>query len=619
MTFAGWEKALLGLLIAVSVALTLLEVVPKFRFIFAARSDRTRTDQLGRRFVRVVKEVLLQSRVIQGRPVVGTLHALVFIGFLVFAFETIDHFLEPFEIPFVAFLFGSAETAVKLFIAYMAVLVIIGITGLFVRRFFMMKISPDPRSWSSGLVAIMIVVLMVTYLYGLGETAQLAKANWWVHVAVILAFPPLICRSKHFHIIMAPINVFFRRGQLGEYLPLNLDLDTMADSVDEVTLGLESMRDVPWKMRMDFLTCVECKRCTDQCPAAISGQELSPREFILAGRNMMGREGEVVGNVISATALGQCTSCGACENICPTGIEHLDVLIGAKRAQALASGRDMVATEFLESIERHGNPFSEPASMRQGLIDEFDIPLYRRGETEYLLWMGCNWAYNQDARASLLAMVKVLAEADVSYGVLREESCSGHHSRRQGEEMQFQTLATENIERFKDQAVSKIVAPCPHCLHTFRREYPTVDDDFSAEIMHHSELLMNLIGGGKITLDPGKLNGRKLTYHDPCYLGRYEGTYDQPRNVIREAGFEITELPRRRERSFCCGGGSAGFAREQDAGQRIDQERKREIVDSGAELLVTGCPECKMMLDAAVDETLDLVELVERVSLRPES
>ncbi|MCK5439301.1 MAG: (Fe-S)-binding protein [Gemmatimonadetes bacterium] len=614
MTFAGWEKILLGFLFSVSLALTLKELTPKFRFILAGQSDRTRTNQLARRITRVVKEVFLQWRVIQGRPIVGTLHALVFFGFILFAFETIDHFLEPFQVPFLAFLFGSAEAAVKLFLVAVAVFVIVGITGLFIRRFFMVAISPDPRSWSSGLVAIMIFVLMVTYGYGLTEATGLEKANWWTHAVVILAFPPLITRSKHFHIIMAPINVFFRRDQLGDYLPLNLDLDALAESEDEVTLGLESMDDVPWKMRMDFVTCVECRRCTEQCPAAISGQELNPMEFILAGRGMMGREGELVGNVISVTALGQCTSCGACEDVCPTGIEHLDVLIGAKRAQALVSGRDMVAADFLETIERHGNPFSEPASTRRKLIDELGIPLYRKDETEYLLWMGCTWAYNQDVRSSLTAMVKVLEQARVSYGVLQDESCSGHHSRRQGEELQFQTLAAENIERFRDQAVSRIVAPCPHCLHTFRREYPTVAGGFSIETIHHSELLLELIRDGRITLEPKKLNGRKLTYHDPCYLGRYEDTYDEPRNVIREAGFEITELPRRRERSFCCGGGSAGFAREQDVALRVDQERKREIVDSGAEVLITGCPECKMMLDAAVDETLDLVELVERAS-----
>ena len=615
MSFATWEQLLLVALIAASIASFTYGLTPKLRFIMAGKPDRVRTDSIGARLIRVVREVLLQWRVIKGRPIVGTLHALVFFGFIAFAFETTDHFLEPYGLAFLATLFGSAEHAFKLFVGFMAILVMIGIAGLAYRRFVMVKISPDPKSYSSGLVAAMIFMLMVTYLYGLDESAALAKANWWFHAAIILVFPPLILKSKHFHILMAPVNVFLRNSTLGAYMPLDLDVENMPDD-EEITLGLESMKDVPWKMRIDFLTCVECKRCTDQCPAANCGQELNPREFILAGRAMMGRDAgeEIIGNVISANALGQCTSCGACENVCPTGIEHLNFLNGAKRAQALSSGQDMVAADFLQDIERHGNPFAEPKSKRKQLIDELGLPLYEKGKTEYLLWMGCNWTYNADMRSSLESMVQVLERSGVSWGVLEEESCSGHHSRRQGEEMQFQTLAEENIERFEENAVAKVVAPCPHCLHTFRREYPTVKEDFAVETIHHSELLSRLISEKRITLNGNAANGKKLTYHDPCYLGRYEDVYDDPRAVIASAGFDITELPRRREKSFCCGGGSAGFVREQDVETRVDQERKREIVDSGAGILVTGCPECKMMLNAAVEETLDLAELVARAS-----
>ena len=609
---------MLSTLIATSGALFVRGLTPKLRFIMAGRSDRQRTDQIPARLWRVVKEVLLQWRVIKGRPVVGTLHAMVFFGFLAFAFETTDHFLEAYEISFLGALFGGAEHAFKLFVAAVAVLVIIGIVGLAYRRFVMVSISPDPKSYTSGVVALMIFLLMVTYLYGLDAAPAWEKPNWWFHALLILAFPPLILRSKHFHILMGPINVFFRNAHLGDYLPLDLDVENMPED-EEITLGLESMDDVPWKMRMDFLTCVECKRCTDQCPAAICGQELNPREFILAGRAMMGREGAVIGNIISPTALGQCTTCGACENICPTGIEHLQVLTGAKRAQALATGQDMAAGEFLQSIERHGNPFDKPRSKRKQLIDELGIPAYKKGETEYLLWMGCNWAYNDDARSSLEAMTQVLDTSGASWGVLDEESCSGHHSRRQGEEMQFQTLANENIERFEAQGVKKIVAPCPHCLHTFRREYPTVKEDFSVETIHHSEFMLEHIRNGSIKLGSAGLEGKKVTYHDPCYLGRYEGVYDDPRDVIAQTGIDIAELPRRRDKSFCCGGGSAGFVREQDVGTRVDQERKREIIDSGAQVVVTGCPECKMMLDAAVEETMDLAQLVAQATQIPEA
>ncbi|UCF69127.1 MAG: (Fe-S)-binding protein [Acidobacteriota bacterium] len=610
MSFATWERVLLLLLIAGTLTLFVKDLTPKIRHILAGQPERVRTDRLGERIWRVIKEVIFQWRVVGGRPVAGLMHAVVFFGFIGFAFETTDHFLEPFHLPFMATVLGSYEPAFKVILAIVAVVVAIAIAGLAFRRFVLVNISPDPKSYSSGIVAAMIFLLMLTYIYGLQEQAALAKANWWVHSLLIIAFPPLILRSKHFHILMAPVDIFFRTHTLGEFLPLNLDMEALEDSEEEISLGLETMSDVPWKMRMDFLTCVECKRCTDQCPAASCGQELKPREFILAGRKMLGQEGSVIGSVISEMALGQCTSCGACENICPVGIEHLQLLLGAKRAQALSSGKGMVATDFLQTIEKYENPFAERQQVRKKLIEELGIPIYKKGETEYLLWLGCVWSYNQDARSSLEAMVRVLSAAGVSYGVLESESCSGHHSRRQGEELQFQTLAGQNIERFRENAVTKIVAPCPHCLHTFRREYPTLDGELAYETIHHSQLLIELVQQGKLPLAQSAANGKRLTFHDPCYLGRYEKVFEAPRDVIARTGFTIAELPRRRERSFCCGGGNAGFMSQKEEERRVDQERKEEIQRSGANVLVTACPECNMMLDATVDETKDLAELV---------
>jgi len=610
MEFSRWEQVVLVVLILLSAALFFRGLSEKLRHIFAGKPDRPRTDRLGVRLIRVLKEVLLQSRVVGGRPVAGLLHAFVFLGFLVFAFETVDHFLRPFRIPFKVTLFGPALPLFVALVHVFSALVIIGMVGLAFRRFVLVKISPDPKSVGSGVVALFIVLLMLSYLNGELQQPFMEKANWWLHALIIIVFPHLILRSKHFHIIMAPVDVFFRTHGLGDYLPLNLDVEQLQESDEEVSFGLESMKDVPWKMRMDFLTCVECRRCTEQCPAATCEQELDPRGFILAGRALLGADGAIVGNVLSEAALGQCTSCGACENICPVGIEHLQVLMGAKRAQALSTGVGMVATDFLKKVETYGNPFSGPRQARIDLIKQLGIPLYEKGRTEYLLWLGCVWAYNPDARSSLEAMIKVLNRSAVSYGVLENESCSGHHSRRQGEEMQFQTLARENISSFEDQGVRKVIAPCPHCLHTLGREYPTLKDGFALEVIHHSQFLTGLITSGKIKLKPGRESRKTLTYHDPCYLGRYEKVYDAPRTVIRQAGFGLKELPRTRERSFCCGGGSAGFIREQEVGKRVDQERKREIAESGASVLITACPECKMMLNAAVEETKDLAELV---------
>jgi Fe-S oxidoreductase len=343
------------------------------------------------------------------------------------------------------------------------------------------------------------------------------------------------------------------------------------------------------------------------------GQELNPRGFILAGREALsknGANGSVIGSIVSETALGQCTSCGACENICPVGIEHLQVLIGAKRAQALAIGKGMVATEFLEKINQYGNPFSAGKEVRANLIDDLQIPRFEKGKTEYLLWLGCVWAYNADARSSVEAMIKILQRANISFGVLENEACCGHHSRRQGEEMQFQTLANENIAMLQERGVRKVITPCPHCLHTIRHEYSTLQKNFSVEIIHHSEFLADMIERDAIQLEGANGKARPVTYHDPCYLGRYEKIYDAPRAAIKKAGFELRELPRHGAKSFCCGGGSAGFVREQKVARRVDQERKAEIAACGTKVLITACPECKMMLNAAVEETKDLAELI---------
>ncbi len=608
MEFAIWEQTLVVILVLATGTLFALALKPKIEMIRAGKSDRVRTDDLARRLWVTFKEVLLQARVIGGRPVAGALHAAVFGGFIFFGTETIEHFLKPFGGHFIPPFYKGV-------VAVWAILVTIGIVGLAFRRFVMVKVSPDPKSYSSGGVALLIVLLMVTFLYAQTDPpAALAKANWWLHALIIIVFPHLILRSKHFHILMAPINIFLRTERLAELQPLNLDIEELEAMEEEPTFGLETLADLSWKQRMDFLTCVECKRCTDNCPANLSGQELDPRGFVLAGRSSIAgleSDASAIGSILSETALGQCTTCGACEDNCPVGIEHLQVLMGAKQAQALALGTGMVADDFLKTIELRGNPFEQPASARTKLIEEIGIPYFEEGKTELLMWLGCVWSYNPDNRRSLEAMVEILKASGTSFGVLREESCSGHHSRRQGEEMQFQTLAGENIERLKATGAKRMVAPCPHCLHTIGREYPTLDAELAVDVVHHSELIEELVSTGAIQLDASKAEKVPATYHDPCYLGRYEKVYDAPRNVIRQAGLPVFEMDRHRERAVCCGGGGAGFARQtEDEGKRVDQLRKGHVRDTGAKLLVTGCPECKMMLDAAVDETKDLAEVV---------
>ncbi len=616
MTFAPWERILVLVLLAVSLGIFARDFRRRIALALRGRPDRVRWDHPGRRLARVVREVLFQSRVVSGRPVAGTMHALVFLGFVFFGFETIDHFLEPFGISYLDAILGPhGHEIFSRWLSLWAVLVAVAITGLALRRFVFVRYSPDPTSWSSGVVALFIFVLMVTWLHlESGPGPVLAKLDWWTHALVIIVFPHLILRSKHFHLLMAPVNIFFRTERLGELLPLDLDLEALEEAEEEISLGLEKLGDLTWKERLDFLTCVECRRCTDNCPASQAGQSLDPRGFILAGRHAIEERPDddpVIGTVIDEEALARCTSCGACENICPTGIEHLQVLVGAKRAQALALGTGMVAADFLRDVERTGNALGVSRDARKKLLAELELPAWDGNPEGWLLWLGCVWSGNPDAKGAVRAMAELLGRAGVPFGVLPEESCCGHHSRRQGEEMQFQVLARENMERLRDAGVRRILTPCPHCQLTFRFEYPDLEPGFGVEVVHHSRFLLQLVEEGRLTLRRDAFAGSRATYHDPCYLGRYQGEYDAPRRLVRQAGVELVEMEKNRARSTCCGGGAAGFALRVDVKpRRIDQLRAEHVRSTGAPLLVTACPECHMMLNAATRETRDIAEII---------
>jgi len=610
MEFQFLEKLLLTLLLLTSGGLFLWNLRAKIGQITKGPTDRVRTDHPGKRLARTMREVLLQSRVIGQRPIVGALHAVVFLGFLLFAIETVEHFLEGFGTSLLNPLLGSALPGFRAAMSVVAALVAIAIIGLAFRRFVLVRTSPDPRSVTSGIVALFIFLLMLSYLNGISASPLAPHANWWLHAIIILVFPHLILRSKHFHILMAPVTLFFRTDRLGDYLPLDLAALAEAD-VEDVCLGLEKVSSLPWKMRMDFLTCVECRRCTDSCPAAQAGTGLDPRGFILAGREAL-RSGspddEVTETVIPDDPLGFCVTCGACENGCPVGVEHLQLIVGAKRAQALATGKGVVASDYFRAIETYGNPFGVPRADRRKLISDLSMPRFSGGAGEWLLWLGCVWGYNPELRPAVKAFQEVLDAAGTPWGVLEDEPCCGHHSRRQGEESQFQDLARRSLEVLQQKNVRRIVTPCPHCLHTLRREHSNLGN-YSPQIVHYSELMQSLVAEGKLQF---KTNGtrREAAYHDPCYLARYEAVTDAPRAVLAAAGTTVRELPHRGARTLCCGGGAAGFVRELESHQRLDRVRRAEIVGSGAELLVTACPECRMMLGAAVDQTKDLAEIV---------
>jgi len=612
LEFSSLERWIFVILLFAAAAGFLFVARRQLKAVRDGGPDPGRLDEVGKRLGRLIKEVIFQTRVVGGRPIAGTLHALVFLAFILFILETTSMFLEPFGLGYLHALFGDTLPLFRTIVMIAAAACTFSMVGLAFRRFVLVSHSPDPKSYESGFVALLIILLMLTYIDLNSAGLVAAKVDWWLHVVIILGFPVLILTSKHRHILLAPVSVFLRSPRLWDVPKMNLDFESMADD-EEITLGLETVTAIPWKLRLDFLACVECKRCTDQCPASGAGQELRPAEFIMAGQKaiLSGNGDEaVIGTVISEKALGQCTTCMACENICPVGIEHSKVLAGAKYAQTLAFGTGGVATEFLKAMNNTGNPFSSGADERSELVSALNMPIYEKGKTDYLLWLGCVWSYNPDFRNVVEATCALLTRAGISWGVLEAESCSGHHSRRQGEEMQFQMLAEENCDRFAEQGVRRIITGCPHCLNTFRHEYRDFPGGEDLDVVHHSELFADLIGSGALTIGGGSLAGRQVTYHDPCYLGRYERVFGEPRDLIGAAGGSLVETVPNRSRSYCCGGGAAGFVIEAEEENRVDQERKHHLEESGTDLLVTSCPECRMMLAGTLEETKDVAELL---------
>ena len=592
MNDASWaERAVLILLLALSVGLFWW----RFRKVLdIIRRSRATPDfqiaPLGPRIRQVVWEVLLQGKVIEQRPLAGLAHAFVFWGFLAFALITINHLATPFggrflyqESSFGGFYFG--------FVAIWAIAVAISISGLFIRRFFVRPVWLGNVSPESGIIALLIFTLMVTYLaevWIFSEDSVAGQVNWWAHTAALLIFLPLIPHTKHLHLVISPATVFLRRAGFSRIPPLAGDED----------FGLNTGKDVTQIDSLQAFSCVECGRCTEHCPAYNTGKVLNPKEIVLGMRgylNEFGPAGEepLLGKHISEIAAFQCTTCGGCEFQCPVGIQHLPMIIGLRRG-AVNTGQweDDFGTKLFLNLERNGNSLGFAASERQKFIEKNGLPLYD-GTQEYCLWLGCMGAYDAQGREIVLALARVLRHAGITFGVLRKEKCTGDPARRLGNDLAFTQLAEANIEALKAAKVGKMVSICPHCVRTIGTDWAEVGATFPIE--HHTELLARL--ESKL---PGSAGAReRVAFHDPCYLGRYRNVYDEPRSVIAKYG-ESVDPKRARERSFCCGAGGGQMFLGEEKGRRVNVERVEQLLATGAPVIGTACPFCQTMFRDAL-------------------
>jgi Fe-S oxidoreductase len=498
------------------------------------------------------------------------------------------------------------------------------------------------------------------YLLGAGANKVIEAVFLLAQVAVVLGFLVFVTYSKHLHIITAPINVLFSRrpNALRGLEPMRSGgkiLDFEEADPDTDVFGLGKIEDFSWKGLLDMATCTECGRCQSQCPAWATGKPLSPKQVILdlrdhalakapwmladsgegrealpdavkfeAGRPLVGTADE--NGVIGPDVLWACTNCGACVEECPVDIEHIDHIDGMRRHQVLIeSAFPAEASSMLKNLENKGDPWGMGATRRLDWTDglDFEVPVIDGPigpEVEYLFWVGCAGALEDRAKKTTKAIATLLHQAGVNFAVLGPaETCTGDPARRMGNEFVYSMLAAQNIETLNDTGLAAgagktIVASCPHCFNTIANEYPQLGGHY--EVVHHTQLLARLVGQRKIR--PARGVEEKITYHDPCFLGRHNKVFTPPREIIDAVpGTQAQEMHRCKNRGFCCGAGGARMWMEERIGKRISTERIEEALGTDPDTISTACPYCLVMLGDAVaakkasGEAKDTLEVVD--------
>ena len=442
---------------------------------------------------------------------------------------------------------------------------------------------------------------------GEGVASGLQGVFWWAHLLVILGFSLYIPLSKHMHLVAAPISFLTRSLEARGALNTPTDLET-ADR-----FGASRIQDFNWRELLDGYSCAVCGRCTDNCPANISGKILSPmhivenlKEHVLeAGPGVVKgvddqNEKPLIGRWIEEEALWDCLTCGACVRECPVGVEHIDTIVDMRRYLVMEKAEmPETAMNALLSMEQRGHPWRGTTFTRTDWAEGMDIKiLAEHPDTEILFWVGCTAALEQRSQSVARSMASVLKRAGVDFAILgTEETCTGDPARRMGNEYLYQIMAQQNIQTLDGYNVKKVVTICPHCFNTIKNEYPHLGGNY--EVQHYSEFVAELIEQGKIR--PLVSIDSRVAYHDSCYLGRHNGVYDAPRQIANAIpGVELVEMERRRERGFCCGAGGGHMWIEESRGSRVNHVRTEQFLDTQADTVGVSCPFCLQMFEEGI-------------------
>ncbi|MCS6991471.1 MAG: (Fe-S)-binding protein [Chitinophagales bacterium] len=476
--------------------------------------------------------------------------------------------------------------------------------------------------------------------YSLSALFIVERAGWWLHIVGVFAFLNYLIWSKHLHIILSFPNVYFSRlepqGQMTDMpqvtreVQLMLNLTSEPSAANGAPFGAKDIFDLSWKQLLDAYSCTECGRCTSVCPASITGKKLSPRLIMMKTRDRMEEVGRyldrnlplyrmpaltarheappdskpLLGGYITEEELWACTTCNACVQECPINISPLSIIVDLRRALVMEEARlPNELTQMNRNLENNGAPWQFGQQDRLNWAEGLHIPtvaeLAAQGRVpEVLFWVGCSGSFDERNKKVTQALAVILSAANISYAVLgTEENCTGDPARRAGNEFLFQMIALQNIQLLNAYNIKKIVTACPHCFNTLRNEYRGLGGTY--EVMHHSQLLQQLLLEGRVRVrDQHHWQGKTVSYHDSCYLGRGNGVFEAPRAVLQALGMELRELKRCRQNGLCCGAGGAQMFKEEEAGtHRVNAERAAEVLEARPDAVAVACPFCMTMLD----------------------
>ncbi len=431
--------------------------------------------------------------------------------------------------------------------------------------------------------------------------------GWWTHAILVFGFIAWAPYTKMIHALSGPLNIYTARLEPSGAIVKTIDFEKAE------TLGVKTLAGFTWKDLLDLDACTECGRCTSVCPAHAAGKTLSPRDIILDLRTLLHEQSAIrnpqsaiIGTVPATApeALWSCTTCGACMEACPVFIEQMPKIVDMRRFLVMEEA-DFPDTmqDAITSLESRGHPFKGAQAGRLDWAEGLNVKSMsdlggEAADAEVLLWVGCGGALLERNQKVVRATAQLLAHAGVKFAILgREEKCTGDPARRIGNEFLFAMLAQENVATLGRYQVKKIVTSCPHCFNTFRNEYPQFGGHY--EVFHHSEFLAQLVNDGKLA--PTAATDKQVTFHDPCYLGRHNGVFDAPRQLVQLSSKRaLVEPELNRANGFCCGGGGGMSFVDEPKDKRVNQERAQQLLDTGAEVVAVGCPFCMTMLEDGV-------------------